>query len=313
MVKPQNLTEEDWDVCIVLDACRFDVFEEMYSDYLEGELEKRKSPGSNTQEWLPKVFGEQYDWLYVSGNSFINSEDLPIKRCKGKSNSEWTATEHFSKILDAWDYGWDELLGTVDPASINRTYQRIDTSGFDRTILHYIQPHAPYTGHLLGKSRRVGQKSAEGQVTKETALNSIRDTVGGIVDSILYRTLGEKSVLYLRKVVSMNHNLTPMAKAVLELGPDRLPELYRRNLRDALAEVRRLLNQEELEGKRVVITSDHGEALGQNGNRGHPMGSDLDILREVPWFKVEGTVEPELGIGKRESDIQGRLEALGYM
>ncbi|ELY63814.1 hypothetical protein C492_06831, partial [Natronococcus jeotgali DSM 18795] len=39
--------ESEWDYCLVLDACRYDVFEDVYDDYLEGDLEKRRSPGSS--------------------------------------------------------------------------------------------------------------------------------------------------------------------------------------------------------------------------------------------------------------------------
>lgn len=50
MTKPQQLLKKDWDVCIILDACRYDVFKEIQNDYLEGKLEKRWSPGSMTLE-----------------------------------------------------------------------------------------------------------------------------------------------------------------------------------------------------------------------------------------------------------------------
>ena len=43
-MKDQNFFEEDWDHAIILDAARYDVFKEVYEDYFDGELEKRRSP-----------------------------------------------------------------------------------------------------------------------------------------------------------------------------------------------------------------------------------------------------------------------------
>ena len=41
-MKTQEVTKEDWDYLIILDACRYDDFEELHSKYLEGELEKKE-------------------------------------------------------------------------------------------------------------------------------------------------------------------------------------------------------------------------------------------------------------------------------
>jgi len=47
----QRFLESEWDYCLVLDACRYDVFEDVYDEYLDGNLEKRRSVGSSTPEW----------------------------------------------------------------------------------------------------------------------------------------------------------------------------------------------------------------------------------------------------------------------
>lgn len=46
MDQGKSITQGDWKNLIVLDACRFDYFENSYSDYLEGDLIKAKSPVS---------------------------------------------------------------------------------------------------------------------------------------------------------------------------------------------------------------------------------------------------------------------------
>lgn len=43
---------EDWDLLIVLDACRFDSFRDAFNRYFEGELREVRSRGSCTPEWF---------------------------------------------------------------------------------------------------------------------------------------------------------------------------------------------------------------------------------------------------------------------
>lgn len=51
LMEEQRPLDRSWDYLIILDACRFDVFEEVYDDFLEGRLRKVESVGSSTPEW----------------------------------------------------------------------------------------------------------------------------------------------------------------------------------------------------------------------------------------------------------------------
>ncbi|PTD94344.1 hypothetical protein C9439_03360 [archaeon SCG-AAA382B04] len=118
----QNIFEESWDILIILDACRFDFFREIYQDYFSGELEKRKSRGSNTGEWLTKTFTDKYDLTYISSNPYVNSFGLTLSECNPKFSYDWKATNHFSHTIDVWLDGWDESIGTVHPHEVNMAY-----------------------------------------------------------------------------------------------------------------------------------------------------------------------------------------------
>jgi hypothetical protein len=61
---------------------------------------------------------------------------------------------------------------------------------------------------------------------------------------------------------------------------------YLSNLLEVLEEVQRLV--EEVDDRRIVVTSDHGEMLGECGMVAHPRKSHY-LLREVPWFEVGST------------------------
>jgi len=99
---------------------------------------------------------------------------------------------------------------------------------------------------------------------------------------------------------------------------DTLRSLYRETLVYALKEVRELLD--EIEG-RVVITSDHGNYIGERGwpvpikQFGHPPGHSQPAVRRVPWAVRPGERRRIETGGVSESEATpaaGQLEALGY-
>ena len=145
----------DWDYAIVLDACRYDVFSSLYEEYLTGTLEKRESPGSSTPEWAYRTFTGEHDIAYFSGNPFINSLGIPLSELKWGASCEyeWTATDHLGTVVDVWKNGWDESLGTVPPESLAASMRAHQSAvaDHDRTVLHYMQPHAPYLGRGDGR------------------------------------------------------------------------------------------------------------------------------------------------------------------
>jgi len=106
----RNLVEEDWDFLIILDACRFDFFKELYMKkykHIGGNLKKAISPVTFTTDWLDKNFKGFYDDIvYISANPYINS------KVKGVASHgfEFDAKKHFFKVIDVWDWGWDFLL-----------------------------------------------------------------------------------------------------------------------------------------------------------------------------------------------------------
>ena len=65
--KMVDVMKEDWDFLIVLDACRYDYFSEMYENFFTGRLEKRLSPDCSTVEWLKRSFPNYYpEVIYIS-------------------------------------------------------------------------------------------------------------------------------------------------------------------------------------------------------------------------------------------------------
>lgn len=73
-------------------------------------------------------------------------------------------------------------------------------------------------------------------------------------------------------------------------------------LRRCWGEVSELLKN--LSDKKVVITSDHGEAFGEWGIYGHPGGVYIKALTEVPWFECNTKSLKERGTKLNKKKIK---------
>jgi hypothetical protein len=91
---------------------------------------------------------------------------------------------------------------------------------------------------------------------------------------------------------------------------------YRANLEHVLGEVELLLSN--LDAERVVVSSDHGDAVGEWGIYDHPAGFLHPSVTDVPWSVTtaedRGTFEPTLEPSdEADSDVEERLKRLGYL
>jgi hypothetical protein len=90
---------------------------------------------------------------------------------------------------------------------------------------------------------------------------------------------------------------------------------YRENLRLVLEDVAVLLANHDAET--VVLTADHGDALGEWGIYDHPAGCLHPAVKNVPWTETTATdggeYEPQVVPSEREADVEERLRGLGYL
>jgi len=240
--KVKNLGEEY--LLIILDACRYDIFLEEFNDFLEGELEPVWSSGVDTFRYMRNIWDGYYDLVYVSGAVPINSAvDDPTS--VGEMYGDYIPKRHFKEIVDAWDSGWRDDLGTVPPSNVTEeARKKLDE---DKLVVHYYQPHAPFIGDypLLGKTG-----------------SNVGKNRGNPPDGVIWdRVRGGK------------------------ITDRQIRKAYRSNLRLVLDEVSDLV--EDMDSRKVVITADHGELLGDDGLYSHPWSVNHPKLRKVPWLEVE--------------------------
>jgi hypothetical protein len=288
-MRDQDFLGAGWDYCLVLDACRYDVFSEIYGEYLDGDLEKRRSIGSSTPEWAYRNFTGYHDIAYFSGNPFINDLGIPLNELKwgASCDYDWTAADHISQVFDVWKTGWDDDLGTVPPEGVTEAFRenRNAADRAERTVLHYMQPHAPYLSRGKGQKlkqiqkgiRKQGENGGEdGAEADGGTLASVGDRVRTNVESVLDGSeLAQKAGLWLElDPADVVRNGTQQAA----LG------LYEENLRIVLEDIADFVD--ELDGD-VVVTADHGEAFGEEGVWEHHIETHIPALVEVPWLELE--------------------------
>lgn len=279
-MEKQPVHDLDWDYLVVLDACRYDYFEENYDDYLKGELEKVESKGSATPEWLRETFtGRRYNYTYITANPYVNKEGNTLGDLVNAWNIDWYAADKFTEIHQAWVDEWYEEIGTVKPEDMREySLEKIDRND-GKTIIHFIQPHRPFISYD-GESRHSwGQRNAAAETNKDWR-GRIKNLLRPVWATAFY-SLPKKYQYEIRGVLGKTDQYRRFAE---EEGGERVKKFYEKDLRMALEEISKLV--EELDGK-VVVTADHGESFGEEYEWGHPIGSRNPVLVEVPWLEVK--------------------------
>lgn len=262
-----------WDVAIVLDACRYDSFEAIYQEYLDGGSLEMCIGASCTTHWLQSVFPNEYpNIVYVSAVPWVNS------------TTPWNGFDprgKFGNIWDVWDWGWDEQLGTVPPRRVTKAALKArEKYPHKRLIIHYLQPHYPYRAIKVPEGVEMHFDGIDGRDGRSESLPS---RLSRSVNLKLEKLFGRPRFWRLRK--SMGFNVIHIEEYMWgNYTPEQIKYFYEDNLHWVLKEVKKLL--ERLDGK-FVVTADHGEAFGEQGEFFHPLGTTNPAVRQVPCWKSE--------------------------
>jgi len=129
-----NVFDREWDVLVVLDACRADLLRSVAPDieFLEG-VETVRSVGSSSSEWLENTFLDHPETgrtVMVTGNTWTD---------------RYLDADAFAALDEVWKYAWDDGLGTVPAAAVtDRAIAAARERDPDRLVVHYMQPHHPF-------------------------------------------------------------------------------------------------------------------------------------------------------------------------
>lgn len=295
-----NILNRDWDVCIILDACRVDVLQEVAAEYeFIDEVDRIWSLGGSSPEWIVHTFDS--DWngplsntAYLTSNAWAervlvdrlypddeSADNKTIERLRQCGDWNPIFPSELGSLEKIWEYIPEdqEINEEVDPGGLmpggappryvtDRAISVARHSEYDRLILHYMQPHAPY----LAEARRKGRDPYE---YEKQPFKYLRRT--GDRESVWNAYLGE--------------------------------------LRYVLDDVALLLRN--IDANQVVISADHGEAFGEYGVFNHHTGSLHPNIRFVPWVRTSASNTesyiPQVKASKNNDvSVNDRLEALGY-
>lgn len=310
-----DFLEEDWDLLLVLDACRYDLMKAVEDEYdFIENVDRKISNASHSREWIHKTLMEE------DPNSFLerlrtkvgiarnpDDNDYIGQRYTTKAHPDlaYITWNHFSRLLDedqfylldeVWHYAWDDNRRTLEPRPMtDRTIAVGRERDPGRIITHYMQPHTPFL-------ERIRHREKEYSAPDDRPISEVFK--GGDIDNGMD---GEGDGM---------SEFTMLQQGLVEY--EDLWDMYLENLRWVLDDIEILLDN--IDAEKVVITADHGNALGEFGCYGHRPYTPIDGVKAVPWVVTsatdEGTHEPEF---ERTDDtvesetVQNRLEDLGYI
>lgn len=265
-----KILNEDWDVLCVLDACRYDKFNKIWS------AEKVWSPGSYTYEFCMNVFqgySKKFkDVVVISANPYLNSYGL--------SDAEFKPENKFKKIYNIWEKTNKE--GITLPEYLIDKFEEIkrEYDKDQRFILWFIQPHFPYLNYTCCLDKNPRNKTLKGLGKKSLSnwkkiLVKMENYLPFFICRILWKFwdkfLGSNGM---RRIFA-NHGKGSVLKGYMYSLIYTMEKIKSTNFGD----------------RKVVVTADHGELITweerkKHGNLSHPSNSEINLLREVPWYRL---------------------------
>jgi hypothetical protein len=152
----QNPITDEWDILVILDACRMDLFEEVVSQHeIQKNLDSISSTyscASSSHEFMKKCYGSVSESV-LSKTHLITAN--------GWENDAIDVSK-FYDIDNVWKYHHNKSVGNTPPQPVTdcavRAYRESNASKY---IIHYLQPHAPFV-HCSGKYDSVNKTHGGG-------------------------------------------------------------------------------------------------------------------------------------------------------
>ena len=285
-----NVLDEDWDLLVILDTCRYDALveakeSEMHDWLSDCDIDSRYSVGGSTLEWTAQTFQESHQDAaskidFVAGNVLVEEVLEGKKTPEEVAGAPWSPTawntlskhhlNHFISVAGLRSVRspgaghYDRPHPSADLVT-DLAIQHGREKNPDRLIVHYIQPHYPYYTAVTAD----GQESLEGWQN----------------GSVTFEEVWER---------------------------------YMAELNDGLEAVGRLI--QNYDAQKVAISADHGDAFGERWmgikGYGHKAGRLHPKIRRVPWFTTTATDTGDDIMSEVEQVERSRdemLEALGYI
>jgi hypothetical protein len=289
-----NVFSRDWDMLVILDTCRIDALDELVDEYDFLEVsEGITSVGAATPEWISATFDSAY------------ASDI-------EQTAYLAANPSADKILERQDVSplWDVRKHHLSYRMI-RQHNTVESDQLGK--LEHLWKYEP-----KGEAGDLGHESG-GTPPRYVTDRAISVGHTQEFDRIIVH-YHQPHTPYMANAIEEDRSLKPHEDNpyvyIRETGDrDTVWETYLNELRSVLDEVAILL--ENVDAEKVVISADHGEAIGEQGEYGHLIGTLNPVVRRVPWVETTATntetYTPEFDAPeKQEVSADEQLAALGY-
>lgn len=182
--------EQEWDVLIVLDACRWDALDEVKDEYewLPNEIPKVTSRGTYSRDWMQENFSDKFE-----------SEKAVTDHVTWNAFSDYELDEpNWHSLNEVWRDVWNDELGLLPPRPVtDRAIKIRRESDANKLLVHYMQPHAPYrnvdeteplehamVGEINAERVTIWELLREGEIGKEEAWEAYIDNLRWALDDI---------------------------------------------------------------------------------------------------------------------------------
>lgn len=242
---------------LFLDAGRADYFEEFYEDYVDPDevTYKRVNNGENnmTPYWFKDMFPSTYD-----GHLFHGGQ--PIRRIWGDEDMAYDGNLHFEECPSP---------GLYDGVEMDRPWETTPPDAVNEVV-------------------RLHRNEVKVEERLESLGYSLTETPDFNMNVVRYL----QPHIPFRMDDQFESQWTEMREAVRdgEITTEYVRECYRDNYEWAMEHAVELAEElaDDPRVTRVVITSDHGEMLGEDDQWWHgPQQSGNQELYEVPWLVYE--------------------------
>ena len=271
------MIDKDWDILVIFDSCRYDIFSEYYKEiFPEAKLSKRDNTPfgiTSTQDWIDHTFSQKNcsDIVYVCP---IYSLKDWIKDCSSK----------FFKVIEVWRTHWNREMETVLPDDMTGVAMDvIEKYKEKRIIIHYMQPHHPYLhwgGHKTKGDKLKPFLGDEKPVKHISYKRKLANIAEGICPHLFWRITGR-----LGKLPKWN-----LGYIWYMHGREGVIRGYTMDLLYIMECVNKI--KMRFPDKKIVISADHGEELGDGRiHKIYRMNYKLQRPKtkqvlEVPWCEL---------------------------
>ena len=285
MEQKKLIHDKKWDILIVMDALNYDIFKEIYAPIFKDaktKLLKVEASALWTLGWFIETFHEKNnfkDTIIISSSTVRKTKDTKIyditKRFKYR-NVVFEPKDYFKRVIDVYKTGFDKSLGIVLPETITKeTIKAMKKYPESRIICKYYQVHDPYLYYIQqGDIKNLNASSYE---NKDSKVHK-----GASAKKILKLFFSDETIWKVRCRIG-KPPVTGIGRLWVTYGKDGIVQAYREDLKTVL----KIINDEIVKiskDKVIVITTDHGENLGDRGMYGHSKKTKNTM--EIPWLEV---------------------------